>query len=709
MNSVLNRFNRQRSFGDSPRESYGDTRSDVGSKPSFLANVKLRDTGRSDTRDDQRIQDEPQFEDSHSSYEEGPSRLGNDFDDSNEFDDSFGYDDEEYYDDEGSYYSEDELEWAREQQEADFDNAFDDESIGCDEPKPRKMTYREKRELELKAERERKEAEAKAKKEPERDVAALIRKRIAANKKAAAQAERDKKESTVNIADMRNKLRKTPADENESAREPPSAAQKFVGSPPKQPSSVSKSFLSSSSGQPPSAAQKFLENSPEFSVKGSKKTPVTDKSPVQASPSGEEPSMTAVADHEWAGSGESTSPTMHPPSMASTEADSSSTARTFEEMTASLNQKLQPSTEVPVERSVPSESVRHEPVYIEEKEEPRVPQHVAEEKPGRPDPPGSKERSDPPATGTVEQESISASSKTAASALNALLGKRLAPPTPFAEPEPPAKEKEEVSSALMKMHFQQDARRLEEETSPGKGAGRGRPALKDDPKYARYFRMLKVGMSMDVVKHAMTRDDLDPSVMDGDHNKPAGGIPLKEDPKFERYFKMLAMGLPMGAVKNAMERDGLDPAIMDGDHNLPAGAGLSDNQDEEVEENRPKDTHRRTRLHWETLRQVRASSLWAKIDNDPELEEIDIDEEEFAQLFQAELTPNQPTKKSLTGSSAKRKGAAVRVIESKRANNGGIILARLKMTHDEMADAVDRMYGPCLWCYVAIVCALSTH
>jgi hypothetical protein len=49
--------------------------------------------------------------------------------------------------------------------------------------------------------------------------------------------------------------------------------------------------------------------------------------------------------------------------------------------------------------------------------------------------------------------------------------------------------------------------------------------------------MLKVGMLMDVVKHAMTRDDLDPSVMDGDQNKPAGSIPLKEDPKFRRYLR----------------------------------------------------------------------------------------------------------------------------------------------------------------------------
>jgi hypothetical protein len=90
------------------------------------------------------------------------------------------------------------------------------------------------------------------------------------------------------------------------------------------------------------------------------------------------------------------------------------------------------------------------------------------------------------------------------------------------------------------------------------------------------------------------------------------------------------------------------------------------------------------------LRQVRATSLWAKIDNDPELVDIDIDEEEFAQLFQAELTPSQTAKKG-GGSSGKGQRAAVRVIESKRANNGGIILARLKMTHDDMADAVDRM------------------
>lgn len=210
------------------------------------------------------------------------------------------------------------------------------------------------------------------------------------------------------------------------------------------------------------------------------------------------------------------------------------------------------------------------------------------------------------------------------------------------------------------------------------------PALKDDPKYARYFKMLKVGMPMDVVKHAMTRDGLDASVMDGDHNKPVG-IPLKDDPQYTKYFKMLKIGLPMEAVKHSMERDGLDSTVMDQDHNLPAATGKKSNSDEPKE----KDSHRRARLHWNTLRKVTSNSLWAQIDQDDSLN-IEIDEQEFQTLFQAEKTEARAAA-STTFSTQLRRTSAVRVIDAKRANNGGIILARLKMSHDDMADAVDRI------------------
>ena len=228
----------------------------------------------------------------------------------------------------------------------------------------------------------------------------------------------------------------------------------------------------------------------------------------------------------------------------------------------------------------------------------------------------------------------------------------------------------------------------------GEGAGHdsenNRPALKDDPQYERYFKMLKLGMPMEVVQHAMIRDGLDPSVMDGDHNKPVplNGVPLKDDPEYDKYFKMLKIGMPMDAVKHAMLRDGLDCSVMDQDRNLPVGNKKAQGvQPTEPEE---KDSHRRARLHWKTLRKVTSNSLWARLDQDISMENIEIDEHEFQELFQVEKG-EAIQKKSASTSAATARATSVRVIDGKRANNGGIILARLKMSHDEMADAVDRI------------------
>lgn len=42
-----------------------------------------------------------------------------------------------------------------------------------------------------------------------------------------------------------------------------------------------------------------------------------------------------------------------------------------------------------------------------------------------------------------------------------------------------------------------------------------------------------------------------------------GGIPLKDDPSFGKYFKMLKMGLSVDAVKHTLIRDGQDPKVLD--------------------------------------------------------------------------------------------------------------------------------------------------
>jgi len=234
--------------------------------------------------------------------------------------------------------------------------------------------------------------------------------------------------------------------------------------------------------------------------------------------------------------------------------------------------------------------------------------------------------------------------------------------------------------------------------------GNGRPSLKNDPKYEKYFKMLKVGMPMPAVQHAMTRDGLDASVMDGDHNLPAPppeeeqqGVPLKNDPAYAKYFKMLKLGLPMGAVKNAMERDGVDSSVMDGNHNLPANSssnnGASSSASTSRKQQRQKDTHRRTRLHWETLEdtKVNSNSVWAMVEEDAEIDKIEIDEKEFTNLFQAELKLTNGAGASGGGGNTSSNKNVVQVIDPKRANNGGIILARLRISYDDMAQAVDRI------------------
>ena len=52
----------------------------------------------------------------------------------------------------------------------------------------------------------------------------------------------------------------------------------------------------------------------------------------------------------------------------------------------------------------------------------------------------------------------------------------------------------------------------------------------------------------------------------------AGGPPLGEDPKYAKYFKMLKMHLPKPAVQLKMAAEGADPAVLDLDPSGPAPA-----------------------------------------------------------------------------------------------------------------------------------------
>ena len=84
------------------------------------------------------------------------------------------------------------------------------------------------------------------------------------------------------------------------------------------------------------------------------------------------------------------------------------------------------------------------------------------------------------------------------------------------------------------------------------------------------------------------------------------GPPLKDDPKYSKYFRMLKMGLPKGAVAQAMTKDGLDAAVLDMDPNKPVARNSS-----AVASLPPAPRVLRKRLHWTGLSE--ATGIWKEL------------------------------------------------------------------------------------------------
>ena len=102
-----------------------------------------------------------------------------------------------------------------------------------------------------------------------------------------------------------------------------------------------------------------------------------------------------------------------------------------------------------------------------------------------------------------------------------------------------------------------------------------------DPKYAKYFKMLKVGLPKPNVAQKMVSDgvvdslnkaldilDLNPLAYTSEANVAEkkideGMIAVSEHESFRKYFKMLQVGLPIDVVKIKMQQDGLNPMYID--------------------------------------------------------------------------------------------------------------------------------------------------
>ena len=232
--------------------------------------------------------------------------------------------------------------------------------------------------------------------------------------------------------------------------------------------------------------------------------------------------------------------------------------------------------------------------------------------------------------------------------------------------------------------------------------------IKDMPEYAKFFKMMKMGIPLGAVKQALQKEGKDPNIVDLDPNKSLSSQekakpeeptdpPLKDDPEYTKFFKMLQMGIPIGAVQNALMKEGKDPEIINMDPLKPLSAQSKPKKSDAIQPkkklNQPKVA--RKRLHWNKIDESKldASSFWnLKKDQSLQLVGLDIDNEEFANLFTSPITTEAASKKKsnpdVKKNSSKQK---VQLIDSRRRMNGSILLAKFKVDYNALAKQVNTM------------------
>ncbi|EGZ07092.1 hypothetical protein PHYSODRAFT_565908 [Phytophthora sojae] len=229
------------------------------------------------------------------------------------------------------------------------------------------------------------------------------------------------------------------------------------------------------------------------------------------------------------------------------------------------------------------------------------------------------------------------------------------------------------------------------------GSGGNDVKLQDDPTYAKYFKMLKMGLPEGAVRQKMKTEGVDERALDlgGDafvsELTPSNNdVKLQDDPVYSKYFKMLKMGLPEGAVKQKMVTENADVRALelgpDATVTQLTSGGETKERAAAVKPKRP-----RKKLHWQPISEDRLSNLnqqtiWEDEDDDVD---FDMDMDELEALFFANQNTGSGKKSSSRGQSkALKRKQSVTLIDGKRAMNAAISLARVKLSYSEIAQAV---------------------
>lgn len=207
-------------------------------------------------------------------------------------------------------------------------------------------------------------------------------------------------------------------------------------------------------------------------------------------------------------------------------------------------------------------------------------------------------------------------------------------------------------------------------------------ALKQDPKFSKYFKMLSVGVPAPSVYGKMANDGMGEAdvnlfkIANGDapaQEKPKStGLvvdkeALKQDPKFTKYFKMLSVGVPAGNVYSKMANDGIAEAdinmfkaangeLVDGGAKGPMSPGGG-----------AKPAVPLLKLHWDAIKadSISENSVWAS----PRTEQHMLGAEDMKEL--ETLFSVTPTK-CLTPVGGSKRGQALRTATNRFSYYDGL-------------------------------------
>ncbi|RHZ40219.1 hypothetical protein DYB26_015377, partial [Aphanomyces astaci] len=169
------------------------------------------------------------------------------------------------------------------------------------------------------------------------------------------------------------------------------------------------------------------------------------------------------------------------------------------------------------------------------------------------------------------------------------------------------------------------------------------PLLKDDPVYGKYFKMLKMHIPEGAVRQKMIEHGVNLKALelgpDGLVSDLMVKALLKDDPVYAKYFKMLKMHIPEGAVKQKMIEHGVNPKALE----LGPDGLVSDLTAGSTSPPKPvKKVIRRKKLFWQALPEDRlkraSSTIWEDEDHHIQLDMDEIETLFFKDTAKATLT-----------------------------------------------------------------------